>query len=980
MGMTHHAARPIRLVCFLTSLLAFDCFAEHPRAHYASVPLQFEKNLGQATQEVDFVARTRGAGILLQSDGFSLIRYGGTAQHQLRMQFAGASPAPAIMGHDRQGDSHYFGGERGPRTADIPTYGRVEYRNVYPGISVTYYGSQGLLEYDFVVSPGGDPGAIRLAFKGAEAIRVTAGGELVIATPFGEVSHRRPVLYQEVSGRRHPVEGSYVLESADQVRFKVGTYDPNSTLVIDPTLSSSTYLGGSNLDQGNGVAVDSAGCIYVVGETWSPDFPAGTSNRKTSGSNSDAFVSKLNSSGTAVLFTSFLSGSSRDVGTAITLDAKGDIYVVGFTYSFDFPTSPGAIRRSPVGQEDAFVVKLSGSSGALSYSTYLGGQGSDFGTAIAVDSSGCVYVAGYTSSLDFPVTAHPVQSAFGGGFYDAFVTKLDLTQSKLVYSTFFGGNGIDVASGIAVDAGGSAYVTGSTSSPDLPLQSTLRAYGGNGDAFVAQFDSAGAHLILSTYLGGSGTDNGTAVAVNGSGIYVAGNTSSPDLGATSGAFQTTLRGSYDAFVVRIVGGTIVNCTYLGGSGSDSASGIAFDGSGNVYVSGYTFSSDFPRVSELQTYGGRQDAFVAEFDRGLSGLLWSTYLGGSGDDTATGIAVNAGGNISVVGTTTSADFLVRAGSAPRSAARADADVFLVRLTGMTVQVPPTAVSVSPSSGSGLSQTFTFQFSHPGGSGMIAAAALLIAGSDGQDCTLYYVFPTSTVQMFNDSDTVWSNPVRVGSGNTLQNSRCSVNTAGTSISGSGTVLTLTVPVTFQQVFAGTRTLSVQLTGTNGLYTGLQQLGSWTVPISNVAPSAVSVSPSSGSGAEPDVHLPVLASGRVWDDCRRRPPHRRKRRPGLYTLLCVSRFDGADVERQRYGLVEHGAGRQRKHTAEQSMLGKHRRNLDQWLGHRFDIDCAGDVSAGFCRNPDALRAVDRHEWALHRIFTTWLLDCSNRYCSNK
>jgi beta-propeller repeat-containing protein len=175
---------------------------------------------------------------------------------------------------------------------------------------------------------------------------------------------------------------------------------------------------------------------------------------------------------------------------------------------------------------------------------------------------------------------------------------------------------------------GSAYVTGSSSSPDLPLQNAVRAYGRNGDAFVAQFDSAGAHLILSTYLGGSGPDNGTAVAVNVSAIYVAGNTSSTDLGATSGAFQTALRGSYDAFIVRIFGGTIVNCTYLGGSGSDSASGIAFDGSGNVYVSGYTFSSDFPRASELQTYGGRQDAFVAEFDRGLSGLLWSTYLGGS----------------------------------------------------------------------------------------------------------------------------------------------------------------------------------------------------------------------------------------------------------------------------------------------------------------------------------------------------------------
>ena len=810
---------------------------------YGNLPLQFQRNPGQAPSEAQFIARVQGSGLFLNAEGFTLMTRQASTTHALRVRLEGARPGLQGEGLDRQGDTQFYSGHSRRQLAGIPTYGRVQYHEVYPGVDIVYYGSQGRLEYDFAVAPGADPGMIHLTFAGAVGIHFDPAGDLLIHADGGEFRQHKPAVYQEIAGERRFVEGRYAVDSSHRIGFEVGDYDRSAPLIIDPVLSYSTFLGGAGLDQANGIAVDSAGCAYIVGETWSLDFPGATSISKPRMWDSDVFVTKLNPAGTAVLFSSFLSGSARDVAKAVALDSHGNLYITGFTLSSDFPTTSGALRGRPAGQEDAFIAKLGGTDGTLQYSSYLGGAGTDIATSIAVDASGEVYLAGYTSSLDFPVSANAFQRQFGGGFYDAFVSKVDLSASNILYSTYLGGSGSDVARGIATDSSGYAYLTGSTDSANFPLQNSIQSYGGTGDVFVTKIDSTGSKLSFSTYFGGSGADYGNAIAVGSSGIYVAGSTYSGNLPATKGTVGPSIRGGYDAFVIKIAGGTLSYCTYLGGSASDEAVSIALDASGNIHVAGYTYSSDFPTASPAQSWAGRQDAFLAILNGGSSTLLLSTYLGGAGDDAAAGLAVDAAGNAYVTGSTTSINLASSAAS--RNVARKDSDAFVAKFAAPVAPVPPTAVSVTPASGNGLNQTFSFQFSHPGGYAMIGAASIRIAGTDGQDCSLNYGFKDATLQMLNDSDTVWIGPVTPGSSSTLQNSRCSTNVAGVGAAGSGTTLTVTLPITFRPVFAGSKTISVQLTATNGLPTAWQQLGSWTVPQSNVPPSAVSVSPASGSG---------------------------------------------------------------------------------------------------------------------------------------
>ena len=804
---------------------------------YGNLPLRFERKLGQAAPGARFVIRTQGAELSLDSGGFTLATATGTAAAPLRTRFVGGRTNVALTGEDQQGDSHYFSGDPTRRHTNIETYGRVRYGGVYAGVDIVCHGSQGHFEYDFVVAPGVDPGIIRLAFDGTASIRLDPAGDLVLEAGQGEVRHRKPLLYQELAGARRPIAGRYVLDSSNQIGFEVGSYDPAATLIIDPVLSYSTYLGWSEFTEGNGIAVDATGCAYIVGDTWLSDKPAG--------GNSAVFVTKLNAAGTGVLFTSFLSGSSRDVGNAVTLDANGNVYITGFTLSPDFPTTSGAFQRQPGGQEDAFIAKLSGSNGTLLYSTYLGGSGTDIATSVVVDAAGAVYVAGYTSSQNFPVSATAAQKTFAGGYYDAFVSKLNLSTSTLTYSTYLGGSGSDVAYGIALDSNDDAYITGYTDSTDFPLVASIQQYAGTGDAFVAEVNATGSSLIFSSYFGGIGADYGTAIAVSSSGIYVAGTTYSTDLPTTTGAFQTSLAGGWDAFVLKIANGAVSYCTYLGGSASDAATGIVVDTSGNVYVAGYTYSFDFPTVNSFQTEAGKQDAFAATLNSAGSALLFSSYLGGSGDDAATGLAVDLNGNTYVTGRTASDDFLAASGATRRSSTSTNTDAFAVKITAVAAPAAPSAISVTPSSGSGLSQTFGFRFSDPGGYATIASAAIRFLGTDGLDCTFDYSQSGNNLEMYNDSDTVWQGPVTLGGSGTLQNSRCVVNAGGVSATGSGTTLTFNLPIAFQTVFAGTRTISVQLVGTNGLVSSWQQMGSWTIPQTSVAPSAISMTPSSGSG---------------------------------------------------------------------------------------------------------------------------------------
>jgi YVTN family beta-propeller protein len=641
--------------------------ADIARAAYARLPLAFEPNLGQTDPQVRFLSRGTGYTVFLTPTEAVLALHG--KRGAVRLKLLGASPTHETQGlQPLAGRTHYFTG-RGRRTS-VRSYGRVRYRDVYPGVDVVFYGNQRRLEHDFVVAPGADPGKIRLAVDGASRIRLGADGDLVLETPAGELRLERPRLYQEIGGTRKEIPGGYRLDPASpSVGFETGAYDPRRPLVIDPILSYASLIGNTGFDTATAIAVDGQGNAYVAGHTESVHFPVQNAFQTDDGGQ-DAFVAKVNAAGTALVYSTYLGGGADDQAYGIAVDGGGNAYVVGTTYSSDFLpaiTTPNAYQHFYMGGGDVFVARLD-AAGDVTYSTWLGGSGLDVGEAIGVDPSGAAYVTGYTYSTNFP-SKSPLQSALAGG-RDAFVAKLDPSQlqpaDQLVYSTYLGGSGIDDGFAIAVRAL-EAHVTGQTCSNDFPgaSQSLIQGTAAGGcDAFVARLNAAGA-LTWSTYLGGSGWDKANDIALDaGGGVYVTGETASADFpGADQSLIQDTHAGGYDAFVTRLdpAGAAIVYSTYLGGAGDESGAGIAVDAAGRPHVAGWTTSATgFPQQQPVQPGfgGGAYDAFVAKIDAAGAALLGSSYVGGAGDDFASAVAVDPAGHAYVAGGTHSADFPTR----------------------------------------------------------------------------------------------------------------------------------------------------------------------------------------------------------------------------------------------------------------------------------------------------------------------------------
>jgi hypothetical protein len=672
----------------------------------------------------------------------------------MRMRLLGGNAQGRVVGLDElPGRSNYFIGNDPKRwRTDVATYRRVAYKDVYPGVDLVYYGNQRQLEYDFVVAAGADPAAIRLALSGGLEVgsgqsavgsgtqnrpqrqskiqnrksKIDPSGDLVIALEGGAVRFRKPVVYQPLSPvssswsvardskftiqNAELIDGRYVLTATNEIRFEVPTYDRKRPLIIDPVLSYSTFLGGSGSDGGADIALDSAGNIYLTGATSSTDFPTADPLQGACGGCSHGgetvFVAKLNPAGSALVYSTYLGGSRGDVGGGIAVDTAGHAYVTGVTDSLDFPTfKPLQAKCGSCGQytENAFVAKLSHAGNALVYSTYLGGNDMDSGNAIAADAAGNAYVTGMTSSSNFPL-ANPLQPNFTDGGWDAFVAKLNPAGSALVYSTYLGGSDIDIASGIALDGAGNVYVAGTTSSTDFPTANPLQSACGGffcNDAFVAKLNPAGSALVYSTYLGGSDVDYGSGIAVDGAGnAYVTGFTCSTDF-PTNTPFQPSFDGgNYDVFVAKLnpAGDTLVYSTYLGGSGDDEAFAIAVDAAGNAYVTGLTTSTDFPTANPFQgtcgdncSNGQTFDAFVAELGPSGNALVYSTYLGGSNCDVGSRIAVDKAGNAYVVGSTGSPDFPTVnpfQGTCDGCSGRSD-DAFVAKIS-------PSVVSLSPAS--------------------------------------------------------------------------------------------------------------------------------------------------------------------------------------------------------------------------------------------------------------------------------------------
>ena len=591
------------------------------------------------------------AGLLLGAGGNMRIdarRSNGA--REIELQFRGASPDCIPRGESPEMVQVRYYNETNPGGVARPHFRRVRYRNLYPGIDLIFYANRGSPEFDLELAPGASPEQIRIGY-GTAAVGLTESGDIEVRAGKLRMTQRPPLVRQMVNGSAVSISSRYVLEDTGLAGVRMGPYNPTLPLTIDPILNFTADLGGQGFDAAYAMALDAAGAIYVAGETDSLSF-GGAGQR----SNFDAFVAKLDPTGSQILYATYFGGSGTDIARGIAVDTAGNVYVTGTTDSQNFPTTTGVVGPTNAGLEDAFVVKLS-PSGAILYATMLGSSGDDLSAGIAIDASGNVYITGQTNA-SFPVTSGALQTTNRGG-NDCFVTKLNATATSLVYSTMLGGSGDDFCRGIAVDSAGNAYVTGVTYSADFPVQGAPQtALRGEADAFIAKINASGTAIVYSTFLGGDSFDEANAIAIDGTGAaYVAGDTLSWNFPTTSAAIQSTLKGGYDAFVAKIspAGDSFVYATMLGGSATDSATAIAVDAANRAVVAGFTNSSDFPVQQALQTLGGGFDAFVAVLDSSGSTLQLSTYLGGAGDDRAYATAAGSGNSIYLTGATQSAAF-------------------------------------------------------------------------------------------------------------------------------------------------------------------------------------------------------------------------------------------------------------------------------------------------------------------------------------
>ena len=609
---------------------AFAAAAAPTTGTYGRLPLLFERNEGQVDPAVRFLSRGRGYSLYLTASEAALRLTGeaeaGTAT--VRWQVVGADPEARISGERAQATkSNYFiGADRSKWRTGVANYGQVRYAGVYPGIDLVYHGSQRQVEYDFVVAPKGDPKRIRLHFDGIESLHVGRDGELVLRTTQGDIVQPRPIVYQERNGKRQLVKGSYALLGNNEIGFKLGRYDRSRELVIDPVIVYSTFFGGTFYEEGDALAADSDGNAYMAGPTLSPSFP----------------------------------GSASIV-----------------------------LQPQTAGDYDVFIAKINPQGTAVVWATYLGGSGAgDYCEGIAVDSSGNVIVSGDTNSTDFPLS-NAVQSTYGGSIRDSWVTKINAAGTAIVYSTYLGGTADEGNLDVAVDGSGNAYVVGHTASSafaGVTGGSLQPANAGSSDGYLVKLTSAGA-VGYATFLGGTAADNVSDVVLDASGnAYLSGRTSSTNFpGVTGSSLQPANAGSWDAFIAKInaAGSAILWATYLGGSSEDRSSSIDRDSSGNLVVAGSTYSTTFPGVtgSSIQsTLAGTRDAFVTKLNSDASAILWSTYLGGSNDETVplSGIGLDASGNVYVGGFTLSTTFPGVTGSSFQPAHGGAYDGFLAKI--------------------------------------------------------------------------------------------------------------------------------------------------------------------------------------------------------------------------------------------------------------------------------------------------------------
>jgi pimeloyl-ACP methyl ester carboxylesterase len=747
--------------------------AAHPRAGLARAlgqsSLYFIENHGQVAGPVRYYLLGRDRKLFVGDDSLTIVlepnasinRHASARSSEinqdafaLRLEFVGARSNALLRDEGTKGPivNLLTGGREHWRTG-LPSYSRLVYKELWPGIDLALIGDTQSIKYEFRVKPGANPDQIRLRYRGGDALRLEPSGDLAVETPLGTLRDQRPFSFQESDGPRVEVKTQYALiaSEAETFGFDLASYDCTKPLVIDPAVFVyASYLGGAGEDRGTAIAVDASGAAYITGNTTSSEasFPTGAGFGSLPGADTtydsglDAFVAKVQPSGTSLQYVTYIGGNGNDVASGIAVDSAGSAYVTGYTNSgTQFPVAGGLTQSYNGGTNDVFVLKLSSSGTALVYSGFIGGAGDDREPAIALDDSRNVYITGLTYSDE---TTFPTGNGFGSlpgadqtynGGADAFVVKVSPDGSRMLYASYIGGNSFDNGYAIGVDAAGNAYVGGNTASREdtfpngngvgtIPGPNTTFA-GGGFDAFVVKLNAAGTTFSYVAFVGGAEEDRyapGLAVNRQGS-VWITGRTASAEDTFPTGhgfdnipGFDRTYNGGWDGFVVKInASGTAFDyATYIGGSGNDEiGQAIAVDGGGNAYVTGLTNSTEstFPGGDGFgsipgpdTTYnGGPHDTFVVKVNAAGTGLAYATYIGGAGggsyDELGTGIAVTASGDAYVTGYTTSADGFPGGtgfGSLPsfdQSYNDGSADAFIVKISSGDPQ-PVISVEAGP----------------------------------------------------------------------------------------------------------------------------------------------------------------------------------------------------------------------------------------------------------------------------------------------
>jgi hypothetical protein len=659
----------------------------------------FIENKGQWSSEVKYLARAGGMNAWITNSGvvydyYQIVRNYNASEtmkmprdrkeeferkntsvkgHVVKMSLVDVDKECVQEGNNKQGGyyNYFIGNDNSKWASFVGLYGDIAQSEIYKGIDVKYYFDGKSIRYDYIVKPGADLSQLRLKFEGQESMKVNEVGELVIKTSLGEVTNGKLYSYQFNGGNKSEVACKFVQGEDGTVSLDARGYDKNKELIIDP-LVYSTFLGGNDDDVCSGLTIDNMGDAYLTGSTSSSSFPTlPGAYQKTYMGNQDIFVTEINPTGSELVFSTFVGGSSIDWGNNIVIDAERNVYISGFTYSLDYPITPGAYQDINGGNQDNFITKFNPTGSSLIYSTYIGGTADEYCNSMAIDITGNIYLVGSTHSSNYPVTPGAYQTNYAGGWGDVFVTKLNPSGNGLVYSTYLGGSDEDEGNSISIDASGNAYVTGTTMSTDYPITSGAfqTKYGGGnswgGDVFVTKLNPKGNSLVYSTYIGGNREDFGQSLVTDIQGnVYLTGGTLSQNFPTTSGAYKTILPqneydNNQDVFVAKLnsAGSSLVYSTYMGGDGNEIGNAITVNKEGDVYLTGTTNSSNYPITPKAYQYtsAGTEDVFVTKLNSAGSNLLYSTYLGGIVDDEGNAIAIDTKENIYLAGYARSSNF-------------------------------------------------------------------------------------------------------------------------------------------------------------------------------------------------------------------------------------------------------------------------------------------------------------------------------------